>query len=89
MNGTEKQIAFANDIIKEWRNHAATKKAFYESKEPNEAGMKLLEKASEVLEERIAACEKASEIISSRYSKDFDYENIFITLMRGFTARLF
>lgn len=47
MNGTEKQIAFANDIIKEWRNHAATKKAFYESKEPNEAGMKLLEKAWE------------------------------------------
>ena len=83
MNGTEKQIAFANDIIKEWRDHAATKKAFYESKKPNEAGMKLLEKALEILEEKIAACDKASEIISSRYSKDFDYEKIFFALMQG------
>ena len=83
MNGTEKQIAFANDIIKEWREHAATKKAFYVSKKPNEAGMKLLEKASEILEARIAACEKASEIISSRYIKYFDYEQIVFGLMQG------
>lgn len=83
MNGTEKQIAFANDIIKEWLEHAATKKAFYVSKKPNEAGMKLLEKASEILEERIAACDNASDIISSRYSKDFDYEKIFFGLMQG------
>lgn len=83
MNGTEKQIAFANDIIKEWREHAATKKAFYVSKKPNEAGMKLLDKASEILEEKIAACDNASDIISSRYSKDFDYEKIFFGLMQG------
>lgn len=83
MNGTEKQIAFANDIIKEWREHAATKKAFYVSKKPNEAGMKLLDKVSEILEEKIAACDNASDIISSRYSKDFDYEKIFFGLMQG------
>ena len=83
MNGTEKQLALANDIIKEWREHAATKKAFYVSKKPNEAGMKLLDKASEILEEKIAACDKASDIISSRYSKDFDYEKIFFALMQG------
>lgn len=82
MNGTEKQIAFANDIIKEWREHAATKKAFYVSKKPNEAGMKLLDKASEILEEKIDACDNASDIISSRYSKDFDYEKIFFGLMQ-------
>ena len=34
MKGTEKQIAFANDIIKEWREHAAKKRAFFESKGP-------------------------------------------------------
>ena len=83
MKGTEKQIAFANNIIKEWRNHAAEKKAFYESKKPNEAGQKLLDKALEVLEEKIAKCDSASEVIASRYSKEYDYEKIFFALMQG------
>lgn len=83
MKGTEKQIAFANDIIKEWREHASAKKAFYESKKPNEAGMKLLEKAVEILEAKIASCDNASDIIANRYSKDYDYEKIFFALMQG------
>lgn len=83
MKGTEKQIAFANDIIKEWREHASTKKAFYESKKPNEMGMKLLSRAMEILEERISAKDNAAEIISSRYVKEFDYEQIFGSLCKG------
>lgn len=83
MKGTEKQIAFANDIIKEWREHASTKKSFYESRKPNEMGMKLLCRAMEILEERISAKDNAAEIISSRYVKEFDYEQIFGSLCKG------
>lgn len=83
MKGTEKQVAYANDIIKEWREHAAQKKAFFESKKPNEMGMKLLYRAMEILEERISAKDNAGEIITSRYAKEFDYEQIFESLCKG------
>ena len=82
MKGTEKQTAFANDIIKEWREHAAEKRAFFESKGPNEMGIKLLDEAMATLEKRISEADKASEIISSRYEPEYDYEQIFYALMK-------
>ena len=83
MKGTEKQIAFANAVVKEWCEHATQKKTFFESKKPNEMGMKLLNRAMEILEERISAKDNAAEIISSRYAKEFDYEQIFGSLCKG------
>lgn len=83
LNGTEKEIKYANDVIKEWREHANTKKKFFESKKPNADGIKLLNRAMDILDERIAKESWAKDIIANRTTKKFDYEQIFYDLMQG------
>lgn len=83
MTGSVKQIAFANDIVKEWVNHAEEKKGFFMGKGPSEAAKKLLDRAMDILQKRIKEEDNAGEIIANRYAKKFDYEAIFYALMKG------
>lgn len=87
MKGTEKQIAYAKDIIKEWHEREAKKKAFFEEKGITEEGKKLMQQASEILNERIEEEDKAWEIIASQYSKKFDWEHILNELAKAYTNR--
>jgi len=87
MKGTEKQIAYAEAIIKEWHEREANKKAFFEKKGITEEGKKLMQRASEVLNERIEAEDRAWEIIASQYSNKFDYEHILNELAKAYANR--
>lgn len=87
MKGTEKQIAYAKDIIKEWHERESKKKAFFEKKGITEEGKKIMQRASEILNERIEEEDKAWEIIASQYSKKFDFEHIVEELAKAYANR--